>query len=333
MELCASTADQRQASCARSCPAPAKMSAHSGDAGHGLNAAYGMQVTEWRQDSGLPLTHHVSDLSQELATAMKEREEELQGKHVSWLGDGEVVYDPQWRRMRDMHAAVLEEWKDAGQRYPFLCQQVNEIARRFEVFLDTQGVAPAVIDQCMRTFRHRLMSSAEDAWTVVQTEIDCFRSRGWGNIPIAERAIEIIEDKVLARKKKIRRRFFDRPAGEKTLQMLMEEDQELQVLTSDLAKITSLPLGTPPHEGISQWMLEAIAAHGRRGREVQVEHEKKALRRQAREWLCGEARPNAKRLDPEASSLGAHAHSHSPHGEQEVNQEPPERCGTKRPRV
>ena len=85
-----------------------------------MDAAYGAQVTEWRQDNGLPQPHHVSDLSHELAAAMKEREGQLQGKHASWLGDGEVVYDPEWRRMRDMHAAVLEESRDAMQRYPFL---------------------------------------------------------------------------------------------------------------------------------------------------------------------------------------------------------------------
>ena len=93
----------------------------------------------------------------------------------------------------------------------------------------------------MRMFRHRVMSSVEDAWLIVQTEVDRFRSRGWGNVPIAERAIEIIEDKVLARKKKIRRRFFSQPAGEKTLQMLLEEDEELRVLNHDLLKIASLP--------------------------------------------------------------------------------------------
>ena len=56
--------------------------------------------------------------------------------------------------------------------------------------------------------------------------------------------------------------------------MLMGEDEELQILTADLDKLMSLPPGTPPHEGVSQWMLEAISEHGQREREITEAREK-----------------------------------------------------------
>ena len=130
---------------------------NSGDFG----GFYDSQIVAWRHDHALPQHQHVLDLSQELAAAMQKREHELGGPVVSIMGDGERIFDQKWRRLRDLHDALLGEWRDGNGRFPFVCHKVDEMSRRLDIDLEMQGVARAVVEQSLRTFRHQVLTEGE----------------------------------------------------------------------------------------------------------------------------------------------------------------------------
>ena len=246
----------------------------------------------------------VKELSQEASDFMAHRAHEVGKRARVMMGDGQEVCDDQWRRARDLHEALLEEWKDSCERYKYLFEQTVEISGHLETYLKAQGVARLAVDQELWKFRRHAMDGLEGAWGDVLTNIESFRARSWGNVPVALRAIEAIRERISKRTREVQRAYYNIPESDRTrtLKEAMDGDTILVPLQRDLDKLLSLPPGTPPQGSIAPWMLSALSDHNRRHKEIEEAKEKIAFRRQIRAWLLGGQRPIVEELEPEFST-------------------------------